>query len=125
MAQWDHKMKLRNKHDAMARVRDDGNNGRLAYRADHRIEAEHESPMAVAERQESRAKLVKALGTLTYKQRKVMKLRYGLADGYVYSMAEVGRIFKVTKERVRQLEMRAIFELGRLARVNGLMDYRT
>ncbi len=49
-----------------------------------------------------------ALGKLTYREREVIKLRYGLGDGYTYTLEEVGRIFKVTRERVRQIEIRAI-----------------
>ncbi|MCH2363303.1 MAG: sigma-70 family RNA polymerase sigma factor, partial [Planctomycetes bacterium] len=51
------------------------------------------------------------LGTLTYREREIIKLRYGLGDGYTYTLEEVGKIFKVTRERVRQIEAKAIRKL--------------
>ena len=47
-------------------------------------------------------KLGDVLGTLTYREREIIKLRYGIGDGYTYTLEEVGRIFKVPRERVRQ-----------------------
>ncbi|MCS7014879.1 MAG: sigma-70 family RNA polymerase sigma factor, partial [Gemmatales bacterium] len=49
-------------------------------------------------------KIEQVLKTLTYREREIIKLRYGLGDGYTYTLEEVGRIFKVTRERVRQIE---------------------
>ena len=51
------------------------------------------------------------LKTLTYREREIIKLRYGLGDGYTYTLEEVGRIFKVTRERVRQIEAKAVRKL--------------
>jgi RNA polymerase primary sigma factor len=48
------------------------------------------------------------LATLTYREREILKLRYGLGDGYIYWREEVGRIFKVTDKRVHQIEKKAI-----------------
>ncbi len=48
---------------------------------------------------------------LTYREREVIKLRYGFGDGYAYTLKEVARIFKVTGERVRQVEKNAIERL--------------
>ncbi len=56
-------------------------------------------------------KIDEALKTLTYREREVIKLRYGLGSGYNYSLEEVGRIFKVTRERVRQIECKGIRKL--------------
>ena len=56
-------------------------------------------------------KLGDVLGTLTYREREIIKLRYGLGDGYTYTLEEVGKIFKVTRERVRQIEAKAIRKL--------------
>ena len=50
-------------------------------------------------------KSVKALES--YREREIIKLRYGLDGGYSYTLEEVGRIFKVTRERVRQVEVKA------------------
>ena len=43
-------------------------------------------------------KIEQVLKTLTYREREIIKLRYGLGDGYTYTLEEVGRIFKVTRE---------------------------
>ena len=48
------------------------------------------------------------LNSLTYREREIIKLRYGIGDGYTYTLEEVGRIFKVTRERVRQMELKAL-----------------
>lgn len=55
-----------------------------------------------------------ALKMLTYREREIIKLRYGIGDGYTYTLEEVGRIFKVTRERVRQVEAKAIRKLRRM-----------
>lgn len=51
------------------------------------------------------------LKTLTFREREIIRLRYGLVDGYSYTLEEVGRIFKVTRERVRQIEAKAVKKL--------------
>ena len=51
------------------------------------------------------------LKTLTWREREIIRLRYGLQDGYTYTLEEVGRIFKVTRERVRQIEAKAVRKL--------------
>ncbi len=48
------------------------------------------------------------LKTLSYREREIIRLRYGIGDGYTYTLEEVGRIFKVTRERVRCIEAKAI-----------------
>jgi RNA polymerase primary sigma factor len=58
-----------------------------------------------------RQQLAKVLKTLTYREREIIKLRYGLGDGYSYTLEEVGHIFKVTRERIRQIEKKAIRKL--------------
>ena len=47
----------------------------------------------------------------TWREREVLKLRYGLEDGYIYTLEEVARIFKVTKGRIRSLEAKALKKL--------------
>jgi RNA polymerase primary sigma factor len=49
--------------------------------------------------------------TLNYREREILKLRYGLVDGYAYTLEEVGKIFQVTRERVRQIETKAVRKL--------------
>ena len=53
----------------------------------------------------------KALAGLSYREREILRLRFGLADGYTYTLEEVGSIFSVTRERVRQIEAKAVEKL--------------
>jgi hypothetical protein len=55
-----------------------------------------------------RTRINKVLKTLSYREREIIKLRYGLGDGYSYTLEEVGHIFKVTRERIRQIEAKAV-----------------
>ena len=70
-----------------------------------------ESPVSAATQQMLKDKIDQVLKTLTYREREIIRLRYGLGDGYTYTLEEVGRIFKVTRERVRQIEARALGKL--------------
>ena len=68
------------------------------------------------------------LKTLTYREREIIRLRYGLGDGYTYTLEEVGRIFKVTRERVRQVEAKAIRKLQhpvRARKLEGFLDHKS
>ncbi len=76
-------------------------------------------------------KIEELLMTLTYREREIIRLRYGLGDGYTYTLEEVGRIFRVTRERVRQIEAKAVRKLQNPVRaeclagfVKGEDDYR-
>src|SRR5262245_30347210 len=70
-----------------------------------------ESPAKLANNGLLRERIEELLKTLTYREREIIRLRYGLADGYSYTLEEVGRIFKVTRERVRQIEAKAVAKL--------------
>ena len=73
----------------------------------------------------SRTRSSSVLKTLTYREREIIKLRYGLGDGYTYTLEEVGRIFKVTRERVRQIEAKAVRKLQhpvRSRQLEGFLD---
>ncbi|MBX6314078.1 MAG: RNA polymerase sigma factor RpoD, partial [Isosphaeraceae bacterium] len=70
-----------------------------------------ESPINAATQEMLKEKIDAVLKTLTYREREIIKLRYGLGDGYTYTLEEVGRIFKVTRERVRQIEAKAVRKL--------------
>ncbi|MEQ1824889.1 MAG: sigma-70 family RNA polymerase sigma factor, partial [Pirellula sp.] len=63
------------------------------------------------------------LKTLTYREREIIRLRYGLTDGYSYTLEEVGRIFKVTRERVRQIEAKAVAKLQNPVRAKILEGF--
>lgn len=79
-----------------------------------------ESPDAVLERDELRRQIAAALHTLTFREREILKLRYGLLDGKVYTLEECAQTFMVTRERVRQIEHRAIRKLQHPARARPL-----
>ncbi|MCA9120946.1 MAG: sigma-70 family RNA polymerase sigma factor [Planctomycetaceae bacterium] len=70
-----------------------------------------------------RDKLEALLKTLTYREREIVRLRYGLGDGYTYTLEEVGRIFKVTRERVRQIEAKALRKLQHPVRCQQLEGF--
>ena len=70
-----------------------------------------------------RGRIDQVLKTLTYREREIIKLRYGIGDGYTYTLEEVGRIFKVTRERVRQVEAKAIRKLQHPVRSRKLMGF--
>ena len=68
-------------------------------------------------------KMKDVLQTLTYREREIIKLRYGLEDGYTYTLEEVGKIFKVTRERVRQIEAKAVKKLQHPIRARHLEGF--
>ena len=70
-----------------------------------------QSPVNAATHEMLKEKLESVLHTLTYREREIIKLRYGLGDGYTYTLEEVGKIFRVTRERVRQIEAKAVRKL--------------
>ncbi|MFN8741092.1 MAG: sigma-70 family RNA polymerase sigma factor [Pirellula sp.] len=70
-----------------------------------------------------RDKIDGMLKTLTYREREIIRLRYGLTDGYSYTLEEVGRIFKVTRERVRQIEAKAVAKLQNPMRAQMLEGF--
>ena len=70
-----------------------------------------------------RGKIDELLKTLTYREREIIRLRYGLVDGYSYTLEECGRIFKVTRERVRQIEAKAVAKLQSPSRSDRLAAF--
>jgi RNA polymerase primary sigma factor len=70
-----------------------------------------------------RQKIEGLLKTLTWREREIIRLRYGLQDGYTYTLEEVGRIFKVTRERVRQIEAKAVRKLQHPVRSKHLEGF--
>jgi RNA polymerase primary sigma factor len=84
-----------------------------------------ESPAIGAAQEMLRGRINKVLKTLSYREREIIKLRYGLGDGYSYTLEEVGHIFKVTRERIRQIEAKAVRKLqqpSRAAELSGFLD---
>jgi len=87
-----------------------------------------DSPVASATQEMLKDRIDVVLKTLSYREREIIKLRYGIGDGYTYTLEEVGRIFKVTRERVRQVEAKAIRKLQhpvRARKLEGFMDHKS
>ena len=63
------------------------------------------------------------MNTLTPREAKVLKLRFGLEDGKSRTLEEVGREFKVTRERIRQIEAKALRKLRHPSRAKKLKDF--
>lgn len=83
----------------------------------------NDSPVSNAASEMLKDKIDSVLKTLTYREREIIKLRYGLGDGYTYTLEEVGRIFKVTRERVRQIEAKAVRKLQHPVRSRQLQGF--
>ena len=83
----------------------------------------YENPIKSANNGILREKIESLLKTLTYREREIVRLRYGLGDGYTYTLEEVGRIFKVTRERVRQIEAKALRKLQNPVRAKQLEGF--
>ena len=82
-----------------------------------------EAPAETASSDMLRQRINDVLKTLTYREREILKLRYGIGDGYTYTLEEVGRIFKVTRERVRQVEAKALRKLQHPVRQRRLASF--
>jgi len=82
-----------------------------------------ESPLDVASQGMLKDKIEAVLNTLTHREREIIKLRYGIGDGYTYTLEEVGRMFNVTRERVRQIEAKAIRKLQHPVRARRLEGF--
>jgi len=87
-----------------------------------------ESPVTAATQEMLKSKIDHVLKTLTYREREIIKLRYGIGDGQTYTLEEVGRIFRVTRERVRQIEAKAVRKLQhpvRSRKLEGFLDEKS
>ena len=74
---------------------------------DHR----EEDPLRAVHQDSLKDTIRSVLDGLSYREREIIRLRFGLADGYAYTLEEVGTIFSVTRERVRQIEAKAVEKL--------------
>lgn len=81
------------------------------------------SPAESAMKEMLRSKIEVVLRSLTYREREIIRLRYGLGDGYSYTLEETGRIFKVTRERIRQIESKALRKLQHSTRADHLKGF--
>ncbi len=82
-----------------------------------------ESPVMAAGHEMLKERIDEVLQTLTFREREIVKLRYGIGDGYTYTLEEVGRIFRVTRERVRQIEAKAVRKLRHPVRARQLASF--
>jgi RNA polymerase primary sigma factor len=94
-----------------------------SYFGDFIEDEKAESPVSTASSDMLRDRIEAVLKTLTYREREIIKLRYGIGDGYTYTLEEVGKIFKVTRERVRQVEAKAIRKLQHPVRARKLQGF--
>ncbi|HJM39391.1 MAG TPA: RNA polymerase sigma factor RpoD [Planctomycetota bacterium] len=84
-----------------------------------------ENPVERAGQEMLKDRINDVLDSLTFREREIIKLRYGIGDGYTYTLEEVGRIFRVTRERVRQIEAKAVRKLQhpvRARKLSGFLD---
>ena len=86
-------------------------------------DGEAENPSIGAAQEMLRGRIQDVLKTLSYREREIIKLRYGLGDGYSYTLEEVGHIFKVTRERIRQIEAKAVRKLQQPSRSQELVGF--
>ena len=86
---------------------------------DHR----KDDPLHDTNHQALKFRIEEAMETLNYREREILRLRYGLADGYAYTLEEVGKIFSVTRERVRQIESKAVRKLQQPYRCRSLASF--
>ncbi|MBN2217562.1 MAG: sigma-70 family RNA polymerase sigma factor [Pirellulales bacterium] len=86
---------------------------------DHR----EEDPLCDMNRELLRSRIAGVLRALNYREREIIRLRYGLVDGYAYTLEEVGKIFSVTRERVRQIEAKAVRKLQHPIRSRRLSNF--
>jgi RNA polymerase primary sigma factor len=99
--------------------------GEDSYFGDFIEDAAAENPVSTASGEMLKDRIEQVLKSLTYREREIIKLRYGIGDGYTYTLEEVGKIFKVTRERVRQVEAKAIRKLQhpvRCRKLEGFLD---
>ncbi len=80
-------------------------------------------PLARANHDALTSELKEAMEVLSWREREILKLRYGLGDGYCYTLEEVGRIFQVTRERIRQIENKAVQKLQQPFRSKKLKSF--
>ena len=96
-----------------------------AHYGDFIPDSTSENPFEVTEGHLLKERLREILGTLSERERQVVDLRFGLTDGYSRTLEEVGRLFNVTRERIRQIEAKALRKLRHPSRMKTLGDFRT
>ncbi len=92
--------------------------------ADFIEDKDNESPYEYANRSMQTERINEVLKQLTDREARVIRLRYGLEDGRTHTLEEVGKEFNVTRERIRQIEAKALKKLRHPARAKLLKDFR-
>lgn len=87
-----------------------GNDGEAMFE-DFIQDKKTDSPVYQAHQSLLKEQLEKVLGTLSHREREVIRLRFGIADGYTHTLEEIGKRFNITRERIRQIEAIAIRKL--------------
>ena len=87
------------------------------------LETDELSPEELLHREALYRELQNLLGDLTHRERDVIEMRFGLGDGHPYSLSEIGRALDLSRERVRQIEARALQKLRQPKRRNRVRDY--
>lgn len=86
-------------------------------------EHREDDPLYDTNQEMLKERLEDVMEELSYREREIIKLRYGLTDGYSYTLEEVGKIFSVTRERVRQIESKAVRKLQQPYRSRSLASF--
>jgi RNA polymerase primary sigma factor len=86
---------------------------------DHR----EDDPLHGFNQESLKDRLADVMQSLNHREREIVRMRYGLTDGYAYTLEEVGKIFSVTRERVRQIEAKAVRKLQQPYRCRGLLGF--
>ena len=86
---------------------------------DHR----HDDPLYDTNQQALKVRIEDVMQVLNHREREILRLRFGLADGYSYTLEEVGKIFSVTRERVRQIQAKAVRKLQQPYRCGPLVSF--
>jgi RNA polymerase primary sigma factor len=86
---------------------------------DHR----EDDPLYDFNQQLLKNRLSEVMQSLKHRERGILRMRYGLTDGYAYTLEEVGKIFSVTRERVRQIEAKAVRKLQQPYRSRDLLGF--
>jgi RNA polymerase primary sigma factor len=81
------------------------------------------APAEAASQQLLKEQVRNALSVLTEREREVLEMRFGLKDGQDHTLEEVGQYFRVTRERIRQIEAKALRKLRHPTRSRALRDY--
>lgn len=81
------------------------------------------TPTEGADRQLLKEQITKVLANLSERERKIIQIRFGFVDGQSHSLEEVGKTFNVTRERIRQIEAKALRKLRQLSYAHHLQDY--